>query len=317
MINHRCTLRRLIWSLCLAFAAPVVAQQASGIPKVGVEDSPEAAKRVAAARKRLAQNEPEAAAKLVQEVFVLHGRDAEHHLLQREKGLYVEAHLLAAEMIAREGRLYEAYRQLYETEAAGALERAGLDPQRLGRVIDLYAMTPSGLKGSLRLAALQLESAEPGAAAQVLERCARHPALDSVRPLWLRLSATAARMNHRPKTFEAFRNRIKDPAERKTLEVFVDALQPVPRPRLLTGLDPLPAADASDVVSNDQWTVPGSQEARNQYGAARFLATHYKINARSRSAFEQRTNKGGYLNVMPLLAGDRLFINDGQSIWAV
>jgi outer membrane protein assembly factor BamB len=310
------------WTHLLAMMAilglgNVAWSQAAKPSRVGVEDSPEALKLLSDTRRRLQQDEPEAAARLIQEIFDKHGRDAEHHLLVREKGLYAEAHILAGELLTEDLKLGRAYRQLFDTEAQQVLEDAGDDIAKLGRLLDRFALTSPGLLGGLRLAALSLERAESGAAAQVLERCSGHPALGQHRTRWLRLSAIAALMNGRPHQYAKWRKKLDGQPAARALDQFAQSLKLENRIRALTPLDVLPAADASDVVANDQWTVPQSEEAKKRYGAANYISSVYNINTRSRSAFESRIKKGGYLNVMPLLANGRLFVNDGRDVWAV
>lgn len=303
--RHR---RAVIGSVTLALSAALLLS-ASPRPalagQVYVEDSPAAADLVASAEDRLEKDEPNEAARLLQEALNKHGSK----LLSVDEERYLEAHHVAERLLLKDETLLESYRQLYGPTAAQQMKQAGNDPRKLKAILRRYGLTQAGLTAGLRLAGTSLEAGDAAEAAIFLDRLEEHPDLDQQRVLWQYLSAVAALLGERPQRLQAFRGQLKEGGLDRIVQRLDQLDDRMNRPAVAPShnpLDPLPAADPPDAASDPLWT-------RATEGAESFLINTYSS---EEDTVSQRAGDGRYLNVMPTVDDGTLFINDGRTVSA-
>ncbi|HUR05621.1 MAG TPA: PQQ-binding-like beta-propeller repeat protein, partial [Nonomuraea sp.] len=275
--------------------------------QVFVEDSPAAAELFRSAEDRLAKDEPEDAAKLVQKLLDEHGS----RLLELEPGRYSEVRRVVAHRLTEQPALLAAYRALYEPQASQLFQQAGHDRKALGDVFRRYGMTDAGLEAALRLVGLDLESGEAEGAAVVLTQVRDHPSLELHRELWLRLKAVAAILLGREDDLSGARSALVERGAREAVAGIDQLGKTVPVEAVARGalspLDVLPPARLPEELRQPLWSVPIE-------GAELFLKSKYQPEAMH---LEDQFERGRYLNAMPFLAGGRLLVDDGQSVLAV
>jgi len=121
-------------TVVLAVALGVSSHVRAQPTQVYVQDSPAAVELLAAAQDRLSKDEPEEAARLVQQVFDQHGSK----LMELRPGGYSEARRVASSMLLKNKTLLGVYRKLQEPVAARQVEQAGGDPLLAGQRRDCH-----------------------------------------------------------------------------------------------------------------------------------------------------------------------------------
>jgi outer membrane protein assembly factor BamB len=280
--------------------------QAQAAVQVYVEDSPAAAELVAAAQDRRSKGELEEASRLLQTVLDVHGSK----LLDSGSGRFTEARRLAQRVLTEHGELLAMYRQLHEPLAQRELETAGAERGALERLLRRMGLTDAGFTAGLRLAGLYLETGEAGEASIVLEELAEHPSLAQRRQEWLKLSGFAAVVGDD----EAEQMRIRQEMTAagwaegaEQIAALDEAMRYEAAKGSFNGLDALPAAAAPESVKTPVWT-------RSLGGAEQFLIDTYRA---ERQQVDSLAEDGRYLNVVPLLSGGTMFLNDGQTVYAI
>lgn len=271
--------------------------------QIYVQDSPAAAEMLAAAEDRLSKEEPDEAARLVQQVLDEHGTK----LLDLGERRYTESRRAAEALLKKQAELHAMYVQLHEPLAAQMLAAAGNDRTRLGEVVRRYGMTEAGLTASLHLAGLSLESGEGNEAAITLSAVADHPLLDEHRATWTELSAVAALLQGEQKQYETLQQQVRDEARRKMLQDLAASLQPPPASDTFNPLDPLPAGETPTLSDGPLWT-------RAISGAESYLVESYRAD---QNQIDTMADDGRYLNVLPVISGGVMYVNDGRTIYAL
>ncbi len=304
---------RLSWALWLVLlsviAGSAIALSDETAPPTGavvyVQDSPVAAELLETARDRMTKGETEQAAKLMQQVLDQHGQK----LLPAGSG-YTEARYAVARMLLETPKLLIAYRQIYEPSGAKALQDAGNDAVKLTDALSRYELTDSGLDAGLRLAGVKLEAGEADAASIVLARIADHPNLAARKQLWSRLTASAAAMMGNDAKFADARAALVKAGD-TTGVAEVERIHAALRQRIATrpisALDSLGKTDAPRVVTPPLWSIPTD-------GAENFLL---ESNPSDRQSIESYGKDGRFLNLMPVVAGSTVYMNDGRGVRAI
>ncbi|MBI1372696.1 MAG: PQQ-binding-like beta-propeller repeat protein [Phycisphaera sp.] len=275
--------------------------------QVYVQDSPAAVELLAASRDRLGKEEPEEAARLIQQVFDQHGSK----LMELRPGGYSEARRVAAAVLLKNKTLLEVYRQLEEPVASRLVEQAGGDREKLREVVERFALTDSGLVAGLRLAGLSMEAGEAAAATVVLNSLADHPAMDRYRMLWLRLSATAGLLSGHMDLFKRHRATLVDEKATEVvaaLDKLAEQIHHQAPPVPLNPLSTLPAAaPPPNTVKDPLWRMRVG-------GSEQYLSEAYRA---EQSQVDELAEEGRFLNMVPVVSGSTLFINDGRTMIAI
>lgn len=288
------------------FVAALIAFGVQAPAQVYVQDSPAAAELLNAAEDRLGKEEFDEAARHVQQVFDEHG----DKLLEQKEGGYAEARHVGAALLLKNAKLLTTYRQLHEPLAARALKSAGADRTKLGAVLNGYELTDSGLRAAFTAAALDLEAGEGETAAIRLQRASRHPALASQKEQWLKLTAIAAIFNGSQPELEQSRQALGQMNARGSAAEVDRFMSGWKRPAIGGSLDPLdelPAADSPGLLDKPLWTIPLN-------GAEKFLSETYRTDG---AQMDEPAKEGRFLNIMPVVHGGVVYLNDGQSITAI
>lgn len=287
----------------VGLAGPVDAQST----QVYVQDSPAAVELLAAARDRVSKEEPEEAARLIQQVFDQHGAK----LMELRPGGYSEARRVAAGVLLKDQTLLEVYRQLHEPVASRLIDEAGGDRDRLRDVVEWYALTDSGLVAALRLAGLSLEAGEADAAIVVLNSVSDHPSMKRHRLLWQRLSATAGLLSGRRELYKRYRSELvaaKADAVVAELDVLAEQINRKAATPPRNPLGPLPAAAPPPATIRDPlWRA-------RMGGSEQYLSEAYRA---EQSQVDELAEEGRFLNMSPVASDTTLFVNDGRTMVAI
>ncbi|MHC4996910.1 MAG: outer membrane protein assembly factor BamB family protein, partial [Planctomycetota bacterium] len=281
--------------------------------QVYVQDSPAAQELIYASQDRLDKEEPDEAARLLQQVFDEHASKLMEH---DEDGVtsgggammsvgprYSEARRVAQRALGKDPVLLASYRAQFEPLAAKALERAGGDRDDLGNVLRLYGMTRSGLEAALRLAGLGIESGDPGPAMIALRDVADHPDLKERRDLWTWLNANALLLSGDPDAALALKGAMGADYAAQT-DHLAQTLSAGSMETSLSPLDPLPYAGPRVMASAPLWETDVG-------GAEDYLLDVLRSDE---SQLDSVAPDGRYLSPMPVVRNGLLYVSDGE--WA-
>ncbi len=274
--------------------------------QVYIQDSPAAEELLAQAADRFQRNEPEEAARLAQKVIEEYGSK----LMELETGVYVEARQVVTRRLLEHEAWLGAYERLYESLAARALAEAGHNRDALTAIAGRYGLTEPGLQAGLRLAGLGLLEGQGEMATEILARLERHPRLSDHRPLWHELSAAAALLEGRQELFHTHRTALEQAKQTQTvqrLDRWSNGLRAGNGVPVLSPMTQQPEAEPPQPWPAAIWNVPLE-------GAEQFLL---KTSSLEPGQWNDQFLRGRYMNVMPVLRGERLYINDGQNILSV
>lgn len=275
--------------------------------QVYVQDSPVAAELLAEADDRLRDQQPEEAARIAQKVLDEHGSK----LLEREPGLYAEAKRVVVDRLSAHAELLEAYRRLFEPQAQRLARDAADHPASLLAVFERFPMTDSGLDSALRAAGLELGLGISDTAVALLRKLEGHPSLTGPRLwTWHQQSAAAAILSGSG-DFEPHFRALREQGLDETAEALLNMKQSLPvvnaQEISYSALVSMPPSVPLDQLKDPLWTHPLG-------GAELFMRRTYNVDA---GQLEDEFSRGKYLNIMPVLRSDRLYVNDGYTVSAI
>ena len=278
----------------LAIAPPALAQNVAN--PVYVDDSTAAADAIAQARSRLASDDLSEAVRLIQDVM---GDEGDRLLASsHDPDLFVTARNQLIAFLLEQPRLLARYREL-QSPVASAL----LDEGRTDQVAREYFLTEAGFEATLRVAERRLERAQFNSAWRTLALTADHPD---------RAGARAERALRLLTRILQYTNAIGAEALaadwRMELGVPPIPLAPIAGPPRAEGrntLTPGPDVNLTDLIAQPLATQSIAMPADRVQG-----------DPRSRNR-QQRLNATTPLNYMlPTIAGDLIYINDGRTFSA-
>ncbi len=301
----------LAWFVTLATTAPVLAQpfgQAGGTPQVPVyiDDSPTARQLAKQADRLIEQDRVVEALRALQTVIERYP----YKLMPRAERLHVDALVHVRQRITGNPALLDAYRRQFEPAAKRALDQAtanGNDLDALASVAQRFGPCSAGLEASLRLAGLLLESADPTAAAAVLDAVATHPDIKSHAARWHWLQSVAGLYASDADRLARHTQALRQlPDGQEQVELIQAWQQRSARGGTLQVLDPmrpLPDAQPPDLSEPARWTFDfgTAPTGRPDIGLGR----------------SRRTGSTERHPIIPVVAGDRLYLNDSRNIVAL
>jgi len=284
-----------------AHAAVVLALAAAGaaataqtpVNPVYVDDSPAAADALSRALARAAGGDAGEAVRVLQEALEQEG----HRVLAAgsDEDLFVTVRRRLHDALLADEALLEQHRETF-----GPIAESLLEAREYERVERDYFLTPAGAEATLRLARRRLELAQFDAAWRLLAPLRTHPDREAVRPRAAALLRTIARYVDHDAPLEIARD----------LDAPREPLRRIDPPRLDRGrtpLEPAPPVDLTELVA-----APLASAELPSPPADR--ADDPNRSGRSRRQRGRDTTPPFY--VLPTIAGDVVYVNDGDIISA-
>ena len=284
--------------LAVATLAPLL-QAARQTGPVYVDDSQAASRGLVEARRHGAEGRAGKAAQIYRRLLERHPRKVV--VSRAGEPLHTDLAVRVRRILESNRPLRRAFRQRYGAAADRALAaatRPRVDAAGLRAVMRDFPTCRAALEAGLRLAAHELERAEPSAARAVLERLRRHPDRSAERGRWHGLRAAAAHYAGRADAAQKHLRRLRDaPEQRARVERWLGPLEPPRTPARFDPLAPLPAAEPPERAKKPLWSISvASDRDENR---------------------NRRLDPAPFFRTLPVAEGERLYVNDGRSIRAL
>ena len=311
----------LLWGLLAWVCVGMVRGQTdASVGGVYLEDSPTVRELVGEAGRLLDQQRLAKAVGVYQQIIEQYPRK----LMAVEPGLHTDAKRWVYRHLLADAELLAAYRRVYEGDAQRELAMACTPrPQvsALERVLARYGLCDAGLEAGLKLAALHLENANIQDAATVLRGLEGHPDLPQYASWWHRLrAAVAVLLDDQGQRYQAHLQSLRDLEDHQALAEIKGLAGHLSRPVEEESFDSfktLPAVPLPDALGVPLWektlsTAPNNETTVRQLGGVRVRLGRQLVVARRKSA-----GLVSYYPVAPVARGDRLYLCDMKSIFAL
>lgn len=306
----RIVLTLALMGLVISGGGPALADSPAGVSGTAVPiylDSSPAVENLAQRAGQLRQQ-----GRLTEAAHVYQQLIEEHppSLLTTAGGVSIDASDFARRQVAADADLLRAYRMVYGVVAQRALEEAaanGIDTEKLEAVLSVYALCPAGIEAGLQLAGLYLESAEFSEARSVLDQLEGLPELVHESSRWHWLQAAAALFSARSSDYQRHLAALGDPGD----EAYVQQLETWAA-RLNSPLPPR-ALDALGELSVPIELPPVLWTRR----LAELSSTPEDLTAGDQRPYRGQPPNGLFSPVLPVVCGQRVFLNTGQTITAL
>ncbi len=296
------TIGRWLWDFGLLLVA-VMAMEASAwgqsLNPVYVDDAPAAVDGLARAMEFRASGNLDEAVRVLQRLLDEEGRRLV--ATQRDSDLFIDIRSAVLAMFSADGRLLERHRQLM-----GPVAEARLAAGEEDRVAETLPLTQAGFEAILRVTQRRFERGQFFSAFRLVTELERHPdRLGTAGEDAARLATLMARYLATEESVEL--------AQRWRREAGLDEVElgAIAPPALNQGrmpLDPGPATALGDIVSKPLWSERHTltpQDLQPERGVSRRSPANDEVSVRLRQQ-----------HIMPTVAGDLVYVNDGNSVSA-
>ncbi|MEC9374504.1 MAG: PQQ-binding-like beta-propeller repeat protein, partial [Planctomycetota bacterium] len=284
----------VVLGLFVLGSTPSASAQAQVSSPVYVDDSPAAVEGVRRIREHLGAGEVEKAVRLIQRLIVEEGDRLVPGTIDPE--LYISVRTRLHQLLLNRPAALEAYREIEGPVAARLLEEG-----RVAQVEHDYLMTRAGLEATLRVAQEQIEGAAFAGAWRTLNQLENHPDRQGEAA-----SAAASLMALAARYIDDAH--IDAQAARWAEEAALNGgeVKEIAGPDLNRGgtpFDSRPGIDLSEIILRPFWTEAMTLEPEQARISPNNRATQAPANTR-------------LLYIFPAVAGDTIYVNDGQAISA-
>ncbi len=291
---------RLLAAAFLAALAAAPAARAQIIIPVYVDDSPAAADSLARAGDFIASGNVDEAVRVIQKVISEEGDRLV--VAEGEEDLFISARARTHDLLLSKPVALERYRAMQ-----GGVAQRRLDEGAIAQVEHDWLLTTAGFEAALRLAQSHIESGAFEAARQTLEQLERHP--DRLGPLGAdaaQLLTLAARYIGRPEVVQHAQRWRREAGLDPAPETAFVAPPPPEFNRSLSPLETGPQVDLTEIVSKPLWSEPLADEPE----------PFEDLNDRRAADPEAASARAQLLYMIPVVAGDTVYVNDAESVWA-